>query len=273
MDLTSQELSSFAAIALKAALEAGAILEHYWGNVHQVHSKDGAGNLVTEADQASEKCILEILQDLCPQHAVLAEESGTHDVKGTEFLWAVDPLDGTTNYAHQLPIVSVSIGLLYRGSPVVGVVYNPIQKNLFQATLGGGAFLDGKPIYVSKVKNLSESLLVSGFPYHRRETEDNNYTEFCRLTDITQGVRRLGSAALDLAHVAAGRYEGYWESGIQAWDVVAGCLLVQEAGGRVTAYDGSRVDYFSGRLLATNGMVHDQLSDELARIKQKKTHR
>jgi myo-inositol-1(or 4)-monophosphatase len=178
VDLTSQELSRFADIAMMAALEAGAILEHYWGNVHQVRSKDVAGNLVTEADRASEKRILEFLGDQCPGHAVLAEESGAHGVKGAEFLWVVDPLDGTTNYAHRLPIVSVSIGLLYRGTPVAGVVYNPIQRNLFQAKLGGGAFLDGMPIHVSTVKSLSQSLLVSGFPYNRRETKDNNYAEF-----------------------------------------------------------------------------------------------
>lgn len=262
---TESELHRFFELALKLAHEGGEILRHYWGHLQDVQSKDGTGNLVTEADKASEKRILELLHDHYPSHAVLAEESGEHKSGDSPFLWAIDPLDGTTNYAHQLPVVAVSVALLYGGFPIVGVVYNPILNDIFHAQLDGGAFLNGKKLRVSKVKELGKSLLATGFPYNRRNNPENNYAEFSRLTDLSQGVRRLGSAALDMANVAAGRYDGYWELGIQTWDVAAGTLLVTEAGGKVTGYDGSPVDLFSGKILATNGLLHEQLSKELLR--------
>jgi myo-inositol-1(or 4)-monophosphatase len=183
-----------------------------------------------------------------------------------EFLWAIDPLDGTTNYAHQYPCFAVSIGLLIHGVPKVGVIYDPFRDELFRAAAGLGATRNRRPIQVSQTTELGKSLLVSGFAYDRRETADNNYAEFCHLTHLTQGVRRDGAAALDLAYVACGRVDGYWERGIAPWDVVAGIILVQEAGGNVTAYDGTPINIDSGRILATNGHIHKQLSQELMQV-------
>lgn len=258
-----EDLDSFLKIAVRLAKEGGDVLRHYWGNLRSIQSKEGSGNIVTEADKASEEVILQILGDTVPTHGVLAEESGAHEHRGTPYLWVIDPLDGTTNYAHMLPMVSVSIALLYSGVPIVGVVYNPILDDLFTATIGNGSYLNGNRLQVSRVKDLEHSLLATGFGYDRRTVKDNNYAEFIHFTNLTQGVRRLGSAALDLAYVASGVFDGYWERGIQPWDVAAGALLVSEAGGQVTAYEGTSVDLFSGRILATNGHLHKDMIDTL----------
>jgi myo-inositol-1(or 4)-monophosphatase len=203
------------------------------------------------------------LQRHLPQHQILAEESGVLGGSDPNYLWAIDPLDGTTNYAHGYPMAAVSIGLLIAGIPSVGVVYNPFRQELFRAAKGLGSTCNRRLITISPTQQLSKSLLVSGFAYDRRETPDNNYAEFCHLTHITQGVRRSGSASLDLADVACGRLDGYWERGIKTWDMAAGIVLVEEAGGKVTAYDGSPLNLESGRILATNGRIHDELSQAL----------
>jgi len=182
-------------------------------------------------------------------------------------LWAIDPLDGTTNYAHQYPFSAASIGLLVEGVPCVGAIFDPFHQELFRAAKGLGATRNRLPIAVSQTTELRNSLLVTGFAYDRRETSDNNYAEFCHLTHLTQGVRRSGSAAIDLAYVACGRLDGYWERGLSPWDVAAGVVLVQEAGGKVTAYDRSPFDLLSGRILATNGHLHAALSHELLQVK------
>ncbi len=269
--LAAKDLKGYAAVALALAEEGGAVLKHYWGNLHDICDKELAGDLVTEADKESERRILALLQREYPDHSALAEESGQHAKHKSDFpsdfLWIIDPLDGTTNYAHQYPVVAVSVALVFRGQPVVGVVLNPLQGELYQATIGSGATLNGQTIKVSAARNLAKSLLASGFAYDRRQTADNNYAEFCHLTNLTQGVRRGGSAALDLAYVAAGRCDGYWERGIKAWDIAAGSLLVQEAGGMVTGYDGAPLDLYGGRILATNGHLHPALSAELLRVK------
>ncbi|MBS3029954.1 MAG: inositol monophosphatase [Dolichospermum sp. DET50] len=257
----------FLDIATEAALAAGVVLQDYLGKLEDAITEKGRpGDLVTIADKASEQVILEILGRHFPQHSILAEESGKLGNQDNEFLWAIDPLDGTTNYAHQYPCFAVSIGLLINGVPKVGVIYDPFRDELFRAAAGLGATRNRRPIRVSQTAELSKSLLVSGFAYDRRETADNNYAEFCHLTHLTQGVRRDGAAALDLAYVACGRVDGYWERGIAPWDVVAGIILVQEAGGNVTAYDGSPMKIDSGRILATNGYVHNSLSQELMQV-------
>jgi myo-inositol-1(or 4)-monophosphatase len=205
------------------------------------------------------------MQRHLPSHAILAEESGLQQSTGDNpLLWAIDPLDGTTNYAHQYPFYAVSIGLLLEGIPQVGVVYLPFFNELFRAATGLGATLNRQPIQVSTTEDLAQSLLVTGFAYDRRETSDNNYAEFCHLTHITQGVRRGGSAASDLAYVACGRLDGYWERGLSPWDLAAGTVLVREAGGEVTAYDRSPLQLETGRILATNGHLQAALSQELA---------
>lgn len=253
-------------IAILAAQKGGAILKQYWGKQLDIQEKGRAGDLITEVDQTSEAKVLEVIQRHFPKHGILAEESGAIAAKKSEYLWVVDPLDGTTNYAHGYPQVAVSVGLLVSGKPTVGVVYNPIREELWTGAKDCGATLNNRAIRVSRTDKLSNSLLVTGFAYDRRETEDNNYAEFCYLTHLTQGVRRGGSASLDLCEVATGRLDGYWERGLKPWDLLAGVVIVQEAGGSVTAYDGSQFDLDSGRILATNGYIHSQLSSVLLNI-------
>ncbi len=263
INMMNPDLQTFLDIATLAAEAGGAVLQSYWGNLKQVQQKGRVGDLVTEADKASETVILEILNRHVPDHGILAEESGILGNTNSPYLWAIDPLDGTTNYAHQYPCSSVSVGLLIDGVPQVGVVLDPSRQELFQAATGLGATCNRQPIQVSKTDSLSSSLLVTGFAYDRRETRDNNYAEFCHLTHLTQGVRRSGSAAIDLAYVASGRFDGYWERGLSPWDMAAGVVLVQEAGGKITAYDSQPFDIKSGRILASNGALHPALSDAL----------
>jgi myo-inositol-1(or 4)-monophosphatase len=260
-------LEGFLEIATEAALSAGAILQSHWGNLTSVREKGRSGDLVTEADATAEAAVLSILKRHFPEHQILAEESGHQGNTVSRFLWAIDPLDGTTNYAHQYPFSATSIALLIDGVPQVGVIFDPFHQELFRAAKGLGATCNRKPIHVSKTKTLPESLLVTGFAYDRREMSDNNYAEFCHFTHITQGVRRGGSASIDLAYVACGRLDGYWERGLSPWDIAAGIVLVEEAGGQVSAYDQTPIDLNSGRILATNAHLHEAMSTELQKIK------
>jgi myo-inositol-1(or 4)-monophosphatase len=264
--ITAEQRQAYLDIATEAAIAAGAVLRHYWGNLADIQEKGRPGDLVTEADRAAEKAVLEVLHRRVPEHAILTEESGQFGDRHAPFLWAIDPLDGTTNYAHQYPCFAVSIGLLIDGVPEVGVVFNPIYQELFRAAKGLGATLNDRPIHVSKTPELRKSLLVTGFAYDRHQTPDNNYAEFCHLTHLTQGVRRSGSAAIDLASVACGRLDGYWERGLSIWDIAAGIVLVEAAGGKVTAYNNGPLDLNSGRLLATNQQIHESLSQELLQV-------
>ncbi|MBD2075995.1 inositol monophosphatase [Phormidium sp. FACHB-592] len=259
----SNQLQIFLDVATEAALAAGAILQDYWGNLEAIEEKGRPGDLVTEADKAAEAAILQILHRHVPDHKILAEESGSLGNQESAYLWAIDPLDGTTNYAHQYPASAVSVGLLIDGIPQVGAIFDPFREELFRAAKGFGATRNRRPIRVSDTAALEKSLLVTGFAYDRRQTTDNNYAEFCHLTHLTQGVRRSGSAALDLAYIACGRLDGYWERGLSPWDMAAGIVLVEEAGGTVTAYDRSPLNISSGRILATNGPLHISLSQAL----------
>lgn len=253
-------------VATEAATAAGTLLKTYCGKLVDVQEKR-PGDLVTEADRASEELVLGIIERHFPEDAILAEESGALGNASSSYRWAIDPLDGTTNFAHGYPMSSVSIGLLRDDVPVLGVVYDCFRGELFRAAAGMGATRDRLPMHVSKAASLDRSLLVTGFAYDRRETDDNNYAEFCHFTHLTQGVRRGGSAAIDLAYVAAGRLDGYWERGLSLWDITAGIVLVREAGGLVTAYDGSPLQLETGRLLATNGRIHAEMQQELARVR------
>jgi len=263
---TPDRLNTFLDIATEAALEAGVILQDYLGNLEAVEEKGRPGDLVTEADKAAEAVILNVLHRHVPEHDILAEEAGRLGKGESIYLWAIDPLDGTTNYAHQFPVSAVSIGLMISGIPQVGVIFDPFRQELFRAARGLGATRNRRPIQVSKTAELENSLLVTGFAYDRRQTTDNNYAEFCYFTHLTQGVRRSGSAAMDLAYVACGRFDGYWERGLSPWDITAGIVILQEAGGTVTAYDGGPLQLNSGRILATNGHIHNRLSQELQRV-------
>ncbi|MEL7038434.1 MAG: inositol monophosphatase family protein [Cyanobacteria bacterium J06592_8] len=260
---TPDQLQTFLDIATLAAEAGGAVLQSYLGNLKNIQEKGRSGDLVTEADKASEVAVLDILKRHVPDHAILTEESGELGNQDSSFLWAIDPLDGTTNFAHQYPFFSTSIGLIIDGVPTVGAVFDPWRGELFRAAKGLGATRNRQPIQVSTADRLSNSLLVTGFAYDRRETSDNNYAEFAHLTHLTQGVRRGGSAALDLSYVACGRFDGYWERGLSPWDIAAGIAIVREAGGKVTAYDSSPLDLKSGRILATNGHLHASLSQAL----------
>jgi myo-inositol-1(or 4)-monophosphatase len=267
MPPSSTQLQTFLDIATEAALAGGAVLQAYAGNLEEIREKGRPGDLVTEADKAAEESILAVINRHFPDHAILAEESGRLGDQTSEFLWAIDPLDGTTNYAHQYPFYSSSVGLLIKGIPSIGVIFDPFREDLFRAAKGLGATCNRRPIQVSQTTELSQSLLVTGFAYDRRETPDNNYAEFCHLTDLTQGVRRGGAASLDLAYVACGRLDGFWERGLSPWDIAAGVVIVEEAGGRVTAYDEGSFVIESGRILATNSHIHTALSHELLKIK------
>jgi myo-inositol-1(or 4)-monophosphatase len=262
-----QQLQIFLDIATEAVLAAGVVLQAYWGKLEDIQEKGRPGDLVTEADRAAETAVLEVLRCHVPEHPILTEESGQLGQVNGEFLWAIDPLDGTTNYAHQYPFVAVSVGLLIEGIPQVGAVFNPIHQELFRAAKGLGATCNRRSMKVSQTDELNRSLLVTGFAYDRRQTPDTNYAEFCHLTHLTQGVRRDGAAALDLAYVACGRLDGYWERGLSIWDIAAGIVLVEEAGGQVTAYDRSPLNLQSGRILATNSRIHRSLSHELLQVK------
>lgn len=262
---TATDLAIYLEIATEAALAGGAVLQQFWGKLENIQEKR-PGDLVTEADQIAEKAVLDVIGRHFPEHQILAEESGHQGNQDSPYLWAIDPLDGTTNFAHQYPFSATSIALIIQGLPAVGVVYDPFHQELFRAAMGLGATRNRQPIHVSRIQSLANSLLVTGFAYDRRETNDNNYAEFCHLTHLTQGVRRGGSASIDLAYVACGRLDGYWERGLSPWDIAAGIVLVQEAGGTVTAYDQSPQQLSSGRLLATNGHIHSALSHELLKV-------
>ena len=266
--VSEHDLQRYLEVATEAALAAGAVLQTYWGKLEHIEQKGRPGDLVTEADKAAEAVVLDVLTRHLPDHPILAEESGSlRAANDSPFLWAIDPLDGTTNYTHQYPFSAVSIGLLIDGHPAVGAIFDPFREDLFRAAKGLGATLNRRSICVSTTDKLADSLLVTGFAYDRHERVDNNYAEFCHLTHLTQGVRRGGAASLDLAYVACGRLDGYWERGLSPWDMAAGVVLVEEAGGHVTAYDETDFEIKSGRILATNGCIHTILSRVLQQVK------
>jgi myo-inositol-1(or 4)-monophosphatase len=225
----------------------------------------GDKNLVTEVDRESERLIVEHLLSRFPGHDIVAEE-GDYPQSGSPFRWIIDPLDGTTNYAHGFPWFCSSIGLEHEGELVAGAIYNPVYDELFTATKGGGAFLNGNRQSVSKRSPLKNSLLATGFPYDCASDPANNFANFIAFQKTARGIRRAGAAALDLAYVAAGRLDGFWELKLKAWDVAAGVLLVREAGGHVTTFDGSSYDIFNDRILASNGVLHDEMAATLASV-------
>lgn len=249
--------------AMETARDAGQILLEKYGRKINI-SKKGDINLVTEADLASEKLIIERIKTHYPKHSILAEESGEAVIIGGEnkFKWIIDPLDGTTNFAHGYPCFCVNIALEHEGEIIIGVTFDPTRNEMFSAEKGNGAFLNNRRIYVSETEKMSESLLVTGFPYNFKEKEN-----FARhLTDFllfSRGVRRDGSAAIDMAYVACGRFDGFWEEGLNPWDVAAGKLLIEEAGGTVTYYDNSPLSIYAPPILASNGLIHQEMIDIL----------
>lgn len=244
--------------AVGAAYRSGEILRSHLGNLEQINKK-GPKDLVTAADLASEKQIKETIREKFPGHRIIAEESNTGESVTEGPTWIIDPLDGTTNFAHQLPIFSVSIAFAQNGELKAGVVFNPVTGELFAATHGKGAELNGRAIKVSDSRSLSESLLVTGFPYDIREDASPYMEKFSKCLAEAIGVRRLGSAALDLCFVACGRFEGFWEENLKPWDTAAGTLIAREAGALVTDFSGRPYDICKKELLATNGHIHEDL--------------
>jgi myo-inositol-1(or 4)-monophosphatase len=254
---------SFAPAAALIAREAGALLMDFFRSRVKIEYK-GEADLVTAADRASEKLIRERIKKLWPTHDILGEEEGLIDT-GSEYRWYVDPLDGTTNFAHGYPVFCVSMGLERKGRRIAGVVYDPTRDELFSAEQGHGAYLNNQPIQISKTAKLSESLVATGFPSHKRHQNPNIHF-YHQITLRTHGARRAGSAALDLCYVACGRFDGFWEFNLNPWDTAAGVMIIEEAGGRVTDYDGKYFATDGGETLASNGLIHEAMIREFEQI-------
>lgn len=252
--------------AIQTARDAGRLLAERFGRALQITNKSEL-DLVTESDLASERLIIDRIKTYYPRHAILAEESGASAPEDretqSEWRWIIDPLDGTTNYAHGYPCFCVSMGLEHKGRMEVGVIYDPMRDEIFTAERGSGASLNGRRIQVSATRNLSSALLCTGFPYDVRERSEFA-RHFANFIMNAQGVRRDGAAALDLAYVACGRFDGFWEEGLKPWDVAAGTLLIEEAGGRVSNYAGEPLSIYVPPIVASNGLLHEQMMHVLS---------
>jgi myo-inositol-1(or 4)-monophosphatase len=245
-------------VLLQAVATAGTIMKESFNGSFKISNKEGINNLVTEVDHASEKAIIGIIKDNYPGHFILSEETG-EIVMDSEYKWIVDPIDGTVNYANGIPICCVSIAVEHKGKMLLGAVFNPFLNELFIAEKGQGATLNDKPIHVSRKQDMASSCLVTGFPYRLLDEPNGPLDIFNKLIRRGIPVRRLGSAAIDLCWVAAGRFDGFYEHKLEAWDSAAGFLIVEEAGGKVTDFNGNAYSPYQPRILATNGKIHDQL--------------
>ncbi|HSW87470.1 MAG TPA: inositol monophosphatase family protein [Rhabdochlamydiaceae bacterium] len=254
-------------VAIQSALQAGEILKKGFGTQFEILLKPGFQNLVTEYDRTSEQCIIANILKHFPDHAFLAEESGASANRQAPVLWIIDPLDGTVNFAHNIPIFTVSIAAVVEHKIVSGVIYQPITGELFMSEAGRGAYLNGVKLQVSTNKDLTKTLMSTGFPYNVAQNPRKCVDFFASMIKLGYPIRRLGSAALDMAYVAAGRFDVYWEVELNPWDTAAGHLLIEEAGGKVTEYDGSARDIFSkGGVLATNGLFHPEMMTRLTQF-------
>ncbi|MBI3260340.1 MAG: inositol monophosphatase [Ignavibacteriae bacterium] len=252
--------------AIEAARIAGNLLRDGFGTSFSISSKKVRHDLVTEFDVRSEKAIISYITDKYPDHTFLAEESGASgiaDTSGSSIRWVIDPLDGTVNFAHGVPVFAVSIAAEVNGKLACGVIYHPLLDELFVTEKGRGSWLNGKQIHVSATLTLSESFLVTGFPYSVSNNPSDCIDHFYRFLKLGLPIRRLGSAALDLAYTAAGRFDGFWEVELSPWDVAAGILLVEEAGGKVTQYSGEGYSLSDKTIVATNGIIHDEIIEVL----------
>jgi myo-inositol-1(or 4)-monophosphatase len=259
-----QDFEKIVASGTEAALQAGALLMEKMRSGFKVAHK-GETNLVTEADIAAEQLIVSHLRQDFPDHAILAEENHSNARRG-QYTWIIDPLDGTTNYAHGYPVFAVSIGLEVDGELEWGIVYNPNTDERFTARRGQGAFLNGDRLRVSKTATLDKSLLVTGFPYDVRTNPDNNLDYFAGFMLRSQAVRRIGSASLDFCYLAAGRFDGFWELELHPWDMAAGVLIAREAGATVTDFGGAPLSIYQLRCVASNGLIHKQMLEVLAEV-------
>jgi len=257
-----QEILLFAE---EAARGAGRILLSGFRSADTVVSYKSSTDLVTNMDRASEEFLFNSIREKYPDHTIIAEEGSRSSAAG-DFTWYIDPLDGTNNYAHGIAQFSVSIGIYSQsaGAVTAGIVYDPFHDEMFSANRGDGAFMNGVKISVSRNNDIGVSILATGFPYDKASNPNNNLKEFARIVPKIQGIRRMGSAALDLAGVACGRFDGYWEAGVKPWDTAAGSLLVGEGGGKVTKYRGGKYDPVVPEILATNGLIHESMIELLS---------
>jgi myo-inositol-1(or 4)-monophosphatase len=249
-------METYLASAVEIAREAGALIAQLAQRPHEIHYKRPS-DIVTEVDRRSEELIVERLRSRFPRHAIVSEEGGGQKTP-SDYCWYVDPLDGTTNFAHGFPVYCVTLGVAFRDEVIAGVVYDPTRDELFTAERGSGAYLNQQRLHVSKNASLSECLVATGFPPFMRDHE-LNIELYYRFTKLTHGVRRAGSAALDLCSVAAGRFDGFWEVKLNPWDKAAGTLMVTEAGGRVTDLAGGPFELLGREVFASNGLVHEEM--------------
>jgi myo-inositol-1(or 4)-monophosphatase len=254
-DFPAEQLLS---VAIEAARAAGALLLNFARTGFRIEHKNPI-NLVTDADHAAEQCVIDHIRAQFPAHRILAEERGSVSHPPSRYQWVIDPLDGTTNFAHGFPAYGVSIGVEHDDQGLIGVVYDPTRDELFTAQAGSGAHLNGRPITVSATEQLDHALLVTGFAYDIRETPNNNLDHFARFALKAQGLRRTGSAALDLCYVAAGRFDGFWEVKLSPWDMAAGIVILRAAGGKVTDFNGGAHSIYQPELVASNGRIHEAM--------------
>ena len=250
---------------IQISKEAGELIRNNFGKAHSIEFKTNELNLVTETDKASEKLITDFIKKKYPKHGILAEE-GSETNNSSEYLWVVDPLDGTTNFAHGLPIFSVSIGVQKNGETIAGVVYDVMRDIIYYAEKNSGSYENEKRINVNNNENLGHGMLVTGFPYDIKENPDKAFERFIAFLKHARGLRRLGSAAIDFCYVANGVFDGFWEVSLHPWDLCAGKLIVEEADGLVTDFDGNPIDIFAKRILATNKVIHQKMIDVMNSI-------
>ncbi len=255
------DLHKIQEIAEKAAQEAGKILLSYYGKLYKISKKENAG-IVTEADKAAEEKIISLIRSQFPDHSILAEESGLSE-HSSSYKWLIDPLDGTTNFSRQIPLFCVSIGVEKDKEMVVAVILDPIHKEFFTAQKGAGAFCNGKKISVSNINQWEDALFITGFAYQKGMVVKQELARLEPFLQNSHGIRRTGSAAWDLCQVACGRFDGFWEKYLKPWDVAAGALIIQEAGGKITRYDGSAATIYDHEIVASNGLIHDQMIQSL----------
>ncbi len=259
------DLDNLTEIAKNGATIGSEIIISNYNKIQKISSKGREGDLVTNVDLEVERKIKDYLLKQTPKITILAEETGQSN-KSSDLMWCIDPLDGTTNYSHGYPFFGTSIGLVYKDIPILGAISVPYLNELYWGCITKGSYCNNEIIKVSKPSNLSKSLLVTGFAYDRFEIENNNYAEFCWLTHKTRGVRRGGAAAVDLAFVASGKVDGFWERGLQIWDIAAGAIIVHEAGGIISNYPNGDLDLYSGRILACSPKINVELKDQLSKV-------
>ena len=248
-------------VAINAAKEAGDYARSRCDNIKEIKHKGGPNDLVTDVDQACEKIVTDMIIDRFPEHSIIAEESG-ETVSGSDFCWVIDPIDGTTNFAHGFPFYCVSIGVLVKGNVAIGVVYDPSNDEMFVAEDGKGTFLNGKAIHVSNVNKVEDALVATGFAYHI-SGKQTSIPYFINILKEAQAVRRAGSAALDLCYVACGRFDAFWEFGLKPWDTAAGLIIVSEAGGKISCLGGESYNINSETIVATNARIHGEMINML----------